>query len=238
MNSRSASSKGRRAVRKERRWQDEDPSDHHSRRSWTSGEWWEVVWRAGHAPRVRARDSEVGARIVDGRLIPVWYTGPGAESGSGPETDAIMTMPPTEDSHFAVSGHELLRVLGDVAVRSGWSTQEQVETAGWQVPAHRGERVVTRRVTAGGATAAGSAGPLPSVREAESDMARICAVVGLGVLAACVIATVIGLAFGMVWWASFIIIESGLVLCLLFLLPALLLGPPKGMEGLAKIMRS
>lgn len=48
--------------------------------------------------------------------------------------------------------------------------------------------------------------------------------VGIAVLAACVLATAIGLLAGMVWWASFIIIGSGLLFCLLFVLPWVLLG--------------
>lgn len=48
--------------------------------------------------------------------------------------------------------------------------------------------------------------------------------VGVAVLTACVLATAIGLLAGMVWWASFIIIGSGLLFCLLFVVPWVLLG--------------
>jgi uncharacterized membrane protein len=48
--------------------------------------------------------------------------------------------------------------------------------------------------------------------------------VGAAILAACVLATLIGLLAGMVWWASFIIIGSGLLFCLLFVLPWVLIG--------------
>lgn len=52
---------------------------------------------------------------------------------------------------------------------------------------------------------------------------KVMAVIGGSILLGCVIGTALGLIFGMPWWASFIIIGSGLLFCLLFVLPVWLL---------------
>ena len=61
----------------------------------------------------------------------------------------------------------------------------------------------------------------------NANVSKIMSLIGGGILAGCVIGTILGLIFGMPWWASFIIIGSGLLFCLIFVLPIwLLMGPP------------
>lgn len=61
---------------------------------------------------------------------------------------------------------------------------------------------------------------------------KIMTLIGAAILVGCVIGTVLGLVFGMPWWASFIIIGSGLVFCLLFVLPLwLIAGRPWAPPG-------
>ncbi|MGP9539080.1 hypothetical protein ACT3SP_13785 [Brachybacterium sp. AOP43-C2-M15] len=80
-------------------------------------------------------------------------------------------------------------------------------------------------------TLAGAEGIPPSPIPGFAALGRIMGLVGLGILAACVLATVIGLIAGMVWWASFIIIGSGLLFCLLFVLPWMLIGRSEARRG-------
>lgn len=64
-------------------------------------------------------------------------------------------------------------------------------------------------------------------RASEAKISLIMTLVGGVILFGCLIGTVLGLAFGMPWWASFIIIGSGLFFVLVFVLPIwLLMGTP------------
>jgi hypothetical protein len=119
-------------------------------------------------------------------------------------------------------------------VRSAWTTTSSSSTStGWTTSSRSRTSITTGDASSAAATGQfppapafpeEPAGPPPSPATITDGVGRVMTWVGAAILAACVLATLIGLLAGMVWWASFIIIGSGLLFCLLFVLPWVLIG--------------
>ncbi len=156
----------------------------------------------GERPRVRVADAGVGARVDgSGRLIPVWAPGRGSARTTEQAVGRANAGRPRTGTSLSTRAFEPL-VLG-LAAEAGWIDRSEVPS-----PPAPSEN-----------TRGGPAGD-------SRDPYRAFTYVGGGVLAACVVATAVGLALGMPWWASFIVVGSGLFFCLVFALPALLLPRP------------
>ncbi len=259
------------------------------------GQWWEVTWRTRRAPCIRPRSTRMGVRLdVEGRALPRWRIGPDSR---GPFADRIaLETARRMPAELEISTEELVRITGEIAVRSRWASEAEVAATTRSLPHHarsvvrrdtgegrteahvrttssrRGappgegtttirssETTTTSSETSSGSSISWSTGSTTretsSTFDASSDAAssafppslpvgdgsptsrrgappqspdlggigRAMRWVGIAVLAACVLATAIGLLAGMVWWASFIIIGSGLLFCLLFVVPWVLI---------------
>ncbi len=174
-----------------------------TRRRW-QGLFLQIRASPGNRPRVRVTDATVGARFDEsGRLVPVWSRSWGASQTTA---EAIARAKVGRSSTgVTLSTRHFEPIALGLAAEAGWIDRSEVPAPPPQ----------------------GSSPPSPE--NAERTAAdpgrtfRVFHLVGGGVLAACVVATLVGLAFGMPWWASFIIVGSGLFFCLVFTLPVLLL---------------
>lgn len=212
-----------------------------------TGRWTIIRLHAGQLPELENRQSTVSVAYNGaGDFVPLWSpTGKGSLQVNQSVLPAAGSRTPLS---FEYDSRELHRVVDSTVVRAGWASAADVAAR----PADPKTRHEVRRVdrTTSTATVATSTqtGERPSeaelkarLKEAhrqqikansssgkELDPSKIMTLIGAVVLAGCVIGTILGLIFGMPWWASFIIIGSGLVFCAIFVLPVwLLFGKPR-----------
>ncbi|MFL1376626.1 hypothetical protein [Nocardiopsis protaetiae] len=181
------------------------------RRSW-QGLFLRVRATPGNRPRVNVIDATVGARFDDSnRLVPVWNPGWGSDRTTA--RAIAQANAGRSSTGISLSTRQFEPLALALAAEAGWIDRSEVPAQPSPEPSPSPTPPPPM-----------SAQDVQAKLAADSRMAfRIFYFIGGGVLAACVIATIIGLASGMPWWVSFIIIGSGLFFCLVFTLPVMFL---------------
>lgn len=211
-----------------------------------AGSWTRIQLHPGQLPQLENRTSTVSVKINDtGMLVPDWARG--GDSGSG-GPGALTSAGSRTPISFEFDSRELQHAVDRIAIRAGWVSEQQVAARPADPKTRHEVRTVERTASKSTSSSSLMAGDQPSSEELRArlekaraqqakgprrqvDAAKIMTLVGAAVLAGCVIGTVLGLIFGMPWWASFIIIGSGLVFCAVFVLPVrLLMGGPRRPE--------
>lgn len=188
-----------------------------------------------------------------GRLIPRWRAHPKTDTTHPFTAMQTLHEGQRREISFTTGTSELIDIVDAVALRGGWAGQSDLDASNRRVPRTAETYTVDRRRTtgtAGSGTTTVTVGPgqssgrgtptgtetissrgagvashptNPTVAGTHARLVRVFVGVGTAVLAGCVLATVIGLLAGMVWWAGLIIIGSGLLFFLIFSLPVWLL---------------
>lgn len=212
------------------------------------GRWTRIRMRPGRLPQLKLRKSNVNARLNHlGRMVPVWGTPALGSGAGGRQTRNVVRAGQGPPISFRYDSRELWQAVDAIAVRAGWASAAAVASRPVDPKADHVVRTVERTTstattstsststsTATSSTSTGSEVAPPVTPDAvhamiekarrdgakdDAKISMIMTVIGGGILAGCLIGTILGLIFGMPWWASFIIIGSGLLFCLLFVLP-------------------
>ena len=207
-----------------------------------TGRWTMIRLHAGQLPELENRESIVSVTYNgDGAFVPLWSR---AGEGSLQVDPSVLSAAGSRTPlSFEYDSRELHRVVDSTAVRAGWVTAADVTARPADPKTQHEVRRVDRTTSTATVATSTQAGERPSEAELKARFqqarsqqvkanstsgkgispAKIMVVIGAASLAGCVIGTILGLIFGMPWWASFIIIGSGLVFCALFVLPIWLL---------------
>lgn len=217
------------------------------------GQWTRIQLRPGNAPQLKSRSSNVYARLNQvGRMVPVWASLRFGDRESTRQTRNVVLAGHGPPISFRFDSGELYQAVDAIAVRAGWVSAADVAAQPVDPKTRHEVRSVERTSSTSSvssSTSSASATPaadvhlspeevqarMEAVRRGAAEAAskdsaglsKIMSLVGGGILAGCLIGTILGLIFGMPWWASFIIIGSGLLFCLIFVLPVwVLFGTP------------